>query len=646
MAETEGQKPNYTIAKADDLNTIDGLQSAGEVVSDIQYYNTNGIFAFPSDKAFATYELSELKYLPKSLFYDAATADGVYRGLFAYYVLGGSKDRVKYHKSELTQGAEKITPKSSRNPTAKQIIDVVNGGSKIPNYLNPNSPYRGQIYNVKDFIFCKYYGVLPNNRMVTLRRFAHPTLDSLRVLVNDSVGDFNAVDAKDDKGNANNNGFNKIAEYNKPDKSIEGLGKMQDLNAEYNTSLPVAQLVTFFGGDTGNTLNTILGIDTGLNFGLQTQEPVKNEQTGDIGLMNSPYGDLIKSIISSGNNPISETDIESTDKLLATLVAPEKNINRLQRALLDEAVTAEGPLSKKIFVNLNTVNQVAVRQQGFSGGTNPFTLNFHYTLTSAGEVNSKLLFLDLMTNVLSVGSDYGQFLTPEIRIQQTAVGMGFPGGPAGYVKSITDPVNYIRDVVGKMLSAGNVDRIKAAETAASSSASKIYTEVNQFINTGKMENYATSQLSKSIAVMLSEAFLKKIYYSPLMLSGYPTGEWHLTVGNPLNPIAMMGNLVCNNVKINFNDDLGPDDFPTEMTVSLQLMPGRQRHRGDWESMFNRGNGRLYLGQLVASKESTKAWVNTQGNYPNDTDGKNIYKITQENVDPLTGVETNATAPGQ
>ena len=130
-----------------------------------------------------------------------------------------------------------------------------------------------------------------------------------------------------------------------------------------------------------------------------------------------------------------------------------------------------------------------------------------------------------------------------------------------------------------------------------------------------------------------------------MLSGYPTGEWHLTIGNPLNPIAMMGNLVCNNVKINFNDDLGPDDFPTEMTVSLQLMPGRQRHRGDWESMFNRGNGRLYLGQLVSSKETTNAFVNTQGNFVNNTAGQNIYNIVEENTNPLTGTETNARGPG-
>jgi hypothetical protein len=78
-----------------------------------------------------------------------------------------------------------------------------------------------------------------------------------------------------------------------------------------------------------------------------------------------------------------------------------------------------------------------------------------------------------------------------------------------------------------------------------------------------------------------------------------------------------------------------------MTVSSQLTPGRQRHRGDWESMFNRGNGRLYLGQLVASHESTKAWATTQGINPNDTEGKNIYDVTRDNIDPLS---TGLTGP--
>jgi len=147
-----------------------------------------------------------------------------------------------------------------------------------------------------------------------------------------------------------------------------------------------------------------------------------------------------------------------------------------------------------------------------------------------------------------------------------------------------------------------------------------------------------SRLYRSISVMLSDAFLRKVYYQPIMLSGYPVGEWHLVVGNPLNPIAMIGNLICTNVKINFNDELGPDDFPTEIKASFTLAPGRQRHRGDWESMFNRGNGRLYLGQLTSSGESTQAWINTSGVQVNRL--SSLDQVVTQGSSTLTGTETN------
>jgi hypothetical protein len=112
------------------------------------------------------------------------------------------------------------------------------------------------------------------------------------------------------------------------------------------------------------------------------------------------------------------------------------------------------------------------------------------------------------------------------------------------------------------------------------------------------------------------------------------------VGNPLNPIAMIGNLICTNVKINFNDELGPDDFPTEIKASFTLAPGRQRHRGDWESMFNRGNGRLYLGQLTTSGESTQAWINTSGVQVNRL--SSLDQVVTQGSSTLTGTETNRT----
>ena len=590
------------------------------VAPGIQTFGKN-IFKFDSDKTFATYELSGLVALPKSLFYDAATSDGAgFAGLFAYYVLGkgsGGKN-VLYQESEMTKGLEKITPNKSRNPTAAQIIAETSGGKTIPAYLDPASDYRGQVYNVKDFIFCKYYGIIPNNRMITLRRFPHATLDSLRTIPNAQVGDF---------------GFEKDGKVSFKSRGVPELDKLYDRKGETNASLPVAQAVTFFGGDTGNSLNTILGINTGLNFTVDTQAAMKNEQTGDPGLMNSPYGDLMKSILTGSGV---EFNTEGADNLISTLLTPQKNINSLQRMILDQAVSEDGPLSKKIFVNVNTVNQMMIRSQGLNGGFDSFSLDFHYNLTSAGRSNSKLLFLDLMTNLLSIGSDYAQFLSPELRLSQTSVGLGFPGGPAGYAKSIVDPIGYIKDTVSKMLSKDNVDRQLSNETRLKDQTSKIAEEVKAFANDPSKGLGPDSTLMKSISVMLSDAFLKKIYFSPIMLSGYPTGDWHLVVGNPLNPIAMIGNLVCNNVKITFSDDLGPDDFPTEMKATYQLQPGRQRHRGDYESMLNRGNGRLYLGQLVTSGESTKAYVNSRGVLVNEI--KDINGVVTQGSSTRTGLE--------
>ena len=596
---------------------------ADEQFSSIQRFGKN-IYSNVADKVFATYELSELVSLPKSLFYDAATSDGAgYAGLFGYYILGkgsGGKS-VKYHKSETKDELINVTPKESRNPTAFQIISETSGlmgNPAVPAYLHENSPYRGQIYNVKDFIFCKYYGIIPNNRMITLRRFPHATLDSLRTIHNDKVGDF---------------GFNKDGKISFESRGVPDLNKLQDKTGENNTSLPVAQAVTFFGGDTGNSLANILGINTGLNFTAQTQEAMKNEQTGDPGLMNSPYGDLIKSLITGTGV---DFDVQAADNLAGTLLTPEKNLNSLRRMLLDQAVNEEGPLSKKIFVNVNTVNQMMLRSVGFNGGFDSFSLDFHYNLTSVGQINSKLLFLDLMTNLLSIGSDYGQFLSPELRLSQTNVGVGFPGGPAGYAKSIVDPIGYIRDTVSNMLSKDNVDRQLKNEKGLKDQVEKIASEVKAFASDPTKGLGPDSTLMKSISVMLSDAFLKKVYFSPIMLSGYPTGDWHLVVGNPLNPIAMIGNLVCTNVKITFGDDLGPDDFPTELKATYTLQPGRQRHRGDYESMFNRGNGRLYLGQLVSSGETTKGYINTRGVYVNEI--KNLDGAITQGISTTTGTE--------
>jgi hypothetical protein len=99
------------------------------------------------------------------------------------------------------------------------------------------------------------------------------------------------------------------------------------------------------------------------------------------------------------------------------------------------------------------------------------------------------------------------------------------------------------------------------------------------------------------------------WQAPLSLyTGAPIGEWHIVMGNPYNPIAMIGNLICNDVTITFGDLLGPDDFPSTLEASFTLSHGRDRERGEIESIFNQGDGRLY--QSVKSTSANAQTYNT------------------------------------
>ena len=78
------------------------------------------------------------------------------------------------------------------------------------------------------------------------------------------------------------------------------------------------------------------------------------------------------------------------------------------------------------------------------------------------------------------------------------------------------------------------------------------------------------------------------------LTGDPTGQWHLTIGNPMSPIMVCGNLALESSEISFEGPLGFEGFPTKMKLTVQLKPARPRDKGEIESMFNSGKGRFYL----------------------------------------------------
>ena len=104
-----------------------------------------------------------------------------------------------------------------------------------------------------------------------------------------------------------------------------------------------------------------------------------------------------------------------------------------------------------------------------------------------------------------------------------------------------------------------------------------------------MQNAQNAWRSNSI----KQSVLPSVQGMRSILIGTPVGNWHLTVGNPLNPIAVIGNLICEDVTFNFGEEIGPDDFPTELEATVTLHHGMARDLDAIESMFNRGAGRIY-----------------------------------------------------
>jgi hypothetical protein len=315
-------------------------------------------------------------------------------------------------------------------------------------------------------------------------------------------------------------------------------------------------------------------------------------------------------------------------------------------------------------------NSVDVVTEGYTRGTGlPFTwseLNiiFEYELSSVGEVNSKAAFLDLMGNLLSIGTNYGNFLTPDIRYNSNFPAIGFPGGDEGLQLYYKDPLAWllefadqISNVVGGSGNTGDKPETIGGEGGNNQGAfgklQEIFTRLGK--NAGNNRADTIRELAKELGedgsrllkASVTGEFLEK-YQGPIsFLTGAPIGEWHVVIGNPCNPIAMIGNLLCDNVSIEFGDTLGPDDFPTTMKATFKLKHARDRERGEIESIFNRGDGRLYQSaqQTSANLQSFGAFADVAGNVlSEDTQMEGLqdglWRSSLDNLPDMFGPEGN------
>jgi len=574
--------------------------TAGDIISEASNLGSNNPYKGPT---------------ARSLFYEAAKRTPGKYGQYLFYSLGsGGNDFIDaYYRSESSDYNTRVSSIQSKNPTAgflvretstfEAVADVNVGilggllggieGSIIGGLSAP--------YYWKDFLYCKHYGTIPNNYMITLRRFPTPVLDNLSV-----PGQKNSI------------------------KSTEsyhagGAGR------------PVAQAVTWFGGNTGNVLSDLITFSTGMTWSSSSQGATLVQEAFSKGFFQDGpvkfFGGVLQKMSEGMGNAfdagaaLAEGVIIATDK--------DETISKGIRAkgLRDLSKERAGIMGEYIWTPVDVVTEGYTRGTGLTFTWDGLTLIFEYELSSVGEVNSKAAFLDLMGNLLSIGTNYGNFLTPDIRYNSNFPAMGFPGGDEGLQEYYKDPMAWLLTYGSKLsnLTSGG-DSSETPETIGSggvgendeSSIAKIkeiYTRLgknagNNISDTLKeITNALGDDASRFLKTAMTGEFIEK-YQAPLsFLTGAPIGEWHVVIGNPCNPIAMIGNLLCDGVSIVFGDTLGPDDFPTTMKATFTLKHARSRERGEIESIFNRGDGRLYHSsqQTSANLQSFGAFADVAGN---------------------------------
>jgi hypothetical protein len=166
---------------------------------------------------------------------------------------------------------------------------------------------------------------------------------------------------------------------------------------------------------------------------------------------------------------------------------------------------------------------------------------------------------------------------------------------AGFAESmLTGAINWqqlfgsISDAAKNVLNAAG-DAAKDLANGKGGEMAKKYGEM--FTSWWKEHNF-----SDAVKGQLKNALGRPALYAiNSLVSGEVLGLWHVTIGNPLNPIAAFGNLIVTNTELSFGDTpLGLDDFPSEISVSVTLKHCKPRDMTEIGRMFTKGETGLAL----------------------------------------------------
>lgn len=452
--------------------------------------------------------------------------------LFKYFNLPGVEpgNLNSFHK----EYGQAMIPDYVLDPSAQKIIEYAN---------KTNS--KSFAYKLNDFAQCEHYGQISNDYMITLRRFAFPIPDDI----------VNTTEFK--------SGNPKPIDTTQPD---------------------LARAITWLSPALGNDLKEVIKFSVKYNW-KETESEMQTLQAASATGENNRRG--IVGGLFDGNNLLS--GIEAGINGYSADAAMRKNMYQ------GGGDPFKDTYPNHIFGPLNVIKKVLARDQGLEF-EQEFSLKFHYNIKAYPNTSPRIAFMDTIANLLALTYSTAPFWGGATRYVGGGSGKrtGKPFGDyeklrngdyAGFGKSLMDDMSNMITKGGKDLMAGlgaAADAIMSGDAAGALNGLGNSKILDQFIGGGLMKMFGGPMGAQGGQV--AAAFL----------SGDPTGQWHLTIGNPLSPICVIGNLAMTDANFEFEGPMSLEGFPSKVTCTVKLKSGRPRDKADIESMFNAGRGRLYL----------------------------------------------------
>jgi hypothetical protein len=394
----------------------------------------------------------------------------------------------------------------------------------------------GFTYSYRDFIQAEHYGQISNDFLITLRRFSFP------------VGD-----------------------------DIVNARTYDDTGQELDISEPdLARAITWLSPKLGNDMKEILKFGTG--FGWQDVESSVQTVTG---ASNDKRRGTLGSLIDG--NPVSK--------------AVESGANGYTAAQADairekgngfDGLSATYP--NHVYGPYNKIASVRARDEKGLKFENDFTLNFYYDLRGFDNTSPRVVFMDVLSNLLAMTYNNAPFWGGAVR----GTGSGSTGKPFGDFSKLKsgDYSGYLKSLGSQLKSMGsNI----IGDLGNAVQGLKNGKGINALGDSKILDNVIGGSLMKMMGSPSSGDIIKAF------LTGDPTGQWHLTIGNPMNPMLVCGNLCLEDAKFEFEGPVGYEGFPSKLKMTVTLKPGRPRDKSEIESMFNAGRGRMYLQPEVDGK---------------------------------------------